>query len=58
MNGQLERRVVALESRADPVGQRFLVLFGDEQAGDDCDERTVVRIPWLTVKEARARGWR
>jgi hypothetical protein len=56
MNG-LERRVVALETRSiDPI--TFLVLFGDEPVPDGCDEWKIVHIPWLTVAEAKARGWR
>jgi hypothetical protein len=36
----------------------FLVLSGDEAAPDCCDGRMIVRIPWLTVDVAKARGWR
>jgi hypothetical protein len=34
------------------------VLFGDEPLPDGCDERKIVRIPWLDVDVAKARGWR
>jgi hypothetical protein len=58
MNGQLERRLTALETKA-PNGQApFLILFGDESIPAGSDGRKVVRIPWLNVDVAKARGWR
>jgi hypothetical protein len=57
MNGHLTRRVTALESRS-MGAMPFLVLSGDEAAPDCCDGRMIVRIPWLTVDVAKARGWR
>jgi len=58
MNGQLERRVTVLESRSGIIGQRFVMLFGDEAAPPDCDESSILHVPWISVDVARARGWR
>jgi hypothetical protein len=59
MNGQLERLVTARESKTEPTGPMlFLMLFGDEPVPEAHDERSILRVPWMTVDVAKARGWR
>ena len=58
MNGQLTRRVKALETRGPNGPMPLVVLLDDEPVPDGSDEREVLRISWLSVDVAKARGWR